>query len=105
MSASLTRAMQEQENGSREVLTAIKDINFITDEVQQGSIEMLKGGEGVAIEMQKLDGLTRIITDSMNEMSAGAIEISNAMQEVSDVVQQNKISIAKLVQEVTKFKV
>ena len=105
MSASLTRAMQEQENGSREVLTAIKDINSITDEVQQGSTEMLKGGEGVAIEMQKLDGLTRIITDSMNEMSAGAIEISNAMQEVSDVVQQNKVSIAKLVQEVTKFKV
>ena len=41
----------------------------------------------------------------MNEMSAGAIEISNAMQEVSDVVQQNKASIASLVQEVSKFKV
>ena len=105
MSASLTAAMQEQENGSREVLTAIKDINSITTEVQQGSAEMLRGGEGVAVEMQKLDGLTRVITDSMNEMSAGAIEISNAMQEVSDVVQQNKASIAGLVQEVSKFKV
>ncbi|MGP1415376.1 MAG: methyl-accepting chemotaxis protein [Treponema sp.] len=104
MSASLTAAMQEQENGSREVLTAIKDINSITNEVQQGSAEMLRGGEGVATEMQKLDGLTRVITDSMNEMSAGAIEISNAMQEVSDVVQQNKMSIASLVQEVSKFK-
>ena len=79
MSASLTAAMQEQENGSREVLQAIKDINFITNEVQQGSAEMLRGGEGVAIEMQKLDGFTRVITDSMNEMSAGAIEITNAM--------------------------
>ncbi|MGP1437466.1 MAG: methyl-accepting chemotaxis protein [Treponema sp.] len=105
MSASLTSAMQEQENGSREVLTAIKDINSITNEVQQSSAEMLRGGEGVAMEMQKLDGLTRVITDSMNEMSAGAIEISNAMQEVSDVVQQNKASIASLVQEVSKFKV
>ena len=105
MSASLTAAMQEQENGSKEVLMAIKDINAITTEVQEGSGEMLRGGEGVAIEMQKLDGLTRVITDSMNEMSAGAIEISNAMQEVSDVVQQNKSSIAGLVQEVSKFKV
>jgi len=105
MSASLTAAMQEQENGSREVLQAIKDINFITNEVQQGSAEMLRGGEGVAIEMQKLDGFTRVITDSMNEMSAGAIEITNAMQEVSDVVQQNKASIANLVKEVSKFKV
>ena len=31
---------------------------------------MLKGGESVAEEMHKLDDLTRIITDSMNEMSA-----------------------------------
>ena len=105
MSSVLTSAMQEQENGSREVLTAIKDINSITNEVQQGSAEMLRGGEGVAIEMQKLDGLTRVITDSMNEMAAGAVQISNAMQEVSDVVQQNKASIASLVQEVSKFKV
>ena len=73
--------------------------------MQQGSAEMLRGGEGVAIEMQKLDGFTRVITDSMNEMSAGAIEITNAMQEVSDVVQQNKASIANLVKEVSKFKV
>ena len=105
MSATLTSAMQEQENGSREVLQAIKDINAITSEVQQGSAEMLRGGEGVAVEMQKLDGLTRVITDSMNEMAAGAVQISNAMQEVSDVVQQNKASIASLVQEVSKFKV
>ena len=105
MSSVLTSAMQEQENGSREVLTAIKDINSITNEVQQGSAEMLRGGEGVAVEMQKLDGLTRVITDSMNEMAAGAVQISNAMQEVSDVVQQNKASIASLVQEVSKFKV
>ena len=54
---------------------------------------------------QKLDGLTTVITDSMNEMAAGAVQISNAMQEVSDVVQQNKASIASLVQEVSKFKV
>ena len=105
MSSVLTSAMQEQENGSREVLQAIKDINAITSEVQQGSAEMLRGGEGVAIEMQKLNGLTRVITDSMNEMAAGAVQISNAMQEVSDVVQQNKASIASLVQEVSKFKV
>ncbi len=105
MSSVLTSAMQEQENGSREVLQAIKDINAITSEVQQGSAEMLRGGEGVAVEMQKLDGLTRVITDSMNEMAAGAVQISNAMQEVSDVVQQNKASIASLVQEVSKFKV
>ena len=105
MSERLTEAMQSQESGSREVLTAIKDINSVTNEVQQGSAEMLKGSEGVLVEMEKLDGLTRIITDSMNEMAAGAMQISNAVNEVADIAQKNKMSIQSLVSEVGKFKV
>ena len=105
MSTRLTEAMQEQENGSKEVLIAIKSINTVTIEVQSGSEEMLKGGEGVAAEMQKLDSLTRIITDSMNEMASGAVQINNAVQEVSEITQRNKASIQNLAQEVSKFKV
>lgn len=55
--------------------------------------------------MQKLDDLTRIITDSMNEMAAGAVEINNAIQEVREITQKNKQSIANLANEVSKFKV
>ena len=78
---------------------------MVTVEVQAGSEEMLKGGEGVAEEMQKLDNLTRIMTDSMNEMAAGAIEINNAIQEVREITQKNKQSIDNLAEEVGKFKV
>ena len=105
MSARLTEAMREQENGSKEVLTAIKNINMVTVEVQAGSEEMLKGGEGVAAEMRKLDDLTRIITDSMNEMATGAVQINKAVQEVSEITQKNKRSIENLASEVSKFKV
>ena len=105
MSNRLTEAMREQENGSREVLNAIKNINMVTIEVQAGSEEMLKGGEGVAAEMRKLDDLTRIITDSMNEMASGAVQINNAVQEVNAVTQKNKQSIENLASEVSKFKV
>ena len=97
--------MREQEHGSREVLTAIKNINMVTLEVQAGSAEMLKGSEGVAEEMRKLDNLTRVITDSMNEMASGAVQINNAVQEVNGITQQNKQSIENLVVEVSKFKV
>ena len=105
MSNSVTEAMREQENGSREVLTAIKDINMITAEVQAGSEEMLKGGESVAEEMRKLDTLTRNITDSMTEMASGAVQINNAIQEVNEITQKNKHSIENLAKEVSKFKV
>jgi len=104
MSARLTEAMREQENGSKEVLSAIKNINMVTVEVQAGSEEMLKGGAGVAQEMRTLDNLTRVITDSMNEMAAGAVQINNAVQEVNEITQKNKRSIENLAEEVEKFK-
>ncbi len=105
MSARLTESMREQEKGGREVLGAIKNINTVTEEVQAGSEEMLKGGESVAQEMCKLDDLARIITDSMNEMATGAVQINNAVQEVNEITQKNKHSIEALEQEVGKFKV
>ena len=105
MSSRLMEAMREQENGSREVLGAIKTINAVTNEVQAGSGEMLRGGEGVAEEMRKLDDLTRIIADSMNEMASGAVQISNAVQDVNEITQKNKASIDNLAKEVKKFKV
>ena len=105
MSSRLMEAMREQENGSREVLGAIKTINAVTNEVQAGSGEMLRGGEGVAEEMRKLDDLTRVIADSMNEMASGAVQISNAVQDVNEITQKNKASIDNLAKEVKKFKV
>ena len=105
MSNRLMEAMREQENGSREVLGAIKTINAVTNEVQAGSGEMLKGGEGVAEEMRKLDDLTRVIADSMNEMASGAVQISNAVQDVNEITQKNKASIDNLAKEVKKFRV
>ena len=105
MSSRLMEAMKEQENGSHEVLGAIKTINAVTTEVQAGSGEMLRGGEGVAEEMRKLDELTRIIADSMNEMASGAVQISNAVQDVNEITQKNKASIDNLAKEVKKFKV
>ncbi|QSH99930.1 methyl-accepting chemotaxis protein [Treponema phagedenis] len=105
MSNRLMEAMQEQKNGSAEVLQAIKEINNITTEVKDGSAEMLIGGKSVAEEMQKLDSLTRVITDSMNEMASGAEQINTAIQEVNKITEKNKNSIENLVKEVKNFKV
>ena len=105
MSNRLTEAMREQENGSREVLSAIKNINTVTVAVQAGSEEMLKGSEGVAEEMHKLDTLTAVITKSMDKMVSGAVQINRAAQEVSQITQQNKTAIQNLSAEVGKFKV
>ncbi|MGP1459594.1 MAG: methyl-accepting chemotaxis protein [Treponema sp.] len=105
MSAELTAAMKEQENGSREVLAAIKNISAVTMEVKNGSEEMLVGGKGVAEEMRKLDELTSVIKESMNEMAAGVQQINRAVHEVNDLARKNKDSIEGLAEEVGKFRV
>ena len=101
----ITRSMVEQMNANKEVLVAIKDINTSTNTVQSGSSEMLSGSGEVAREMNKLDGLTQVITNSMDEMSAGAIQINNAVVEVNDLVQKNKESIEILANKVKEFTV
>ncbi len=105
MSSELTAAMREQENGSREILSAIKNISTVTSEVKNGSNEILVGGNGVADEMQKLDGLSMVIKDSMNDMSAGVQQINNAVQEVNELALKNKENIKGLAHVVRKFKV
>ena len=59
----------------------------------------------VAGEMRKLDDLTRVITESMNEMASGAVQINDAVQDVNQITQKNKEAIESLVTEVEKFKV
>ena len=103
--ARILSSMKEQENSNREILQAVKNINAATEAVKSGSEDMLKGGERMAGDMHKLDGLTRLISDSMNEMASGAMQIDNAVQEVNEITQKNKNSIEDLTQEVARFKI
>ncbi|MGP1594361.1 MAG: methyl-accepting chemotaxis protein [Treponema sp.] len=105
MSTQLTAAMREQENASREVLAAIKHINTVTVEVNNGSTEMLRGGEKAVKEMAKLGTLTHVITESMDEMTAGAVNITQSVFAVNDITQKTQESIAGLANEVKKFKI
>ena len=105
MSSSVMAAMRAQESGSHKVLSAIHDINNITVDVQTGSGEMLKAGEDAVKEMNRLEGLTQIINDSIQEMSAGTDQIQTSCSEVKGISQKNKMNIEALAQEVGKFKI
>lgn len=105
MSSSVMAAMRAQESGSHKVLSAIHDINNITVDVQTGSGEMLKAGEDAVKEMNRLEGLTQIINNSIQEMSAGTNQIQTSCSEVKGISQKNKMNIEALAQEVGKFKI
>ncbi|PIE97470.1 MAG: methyl-accepting chemotaxis protein [Treponema sp.] len=104
-SAGIMRIAEKRKEQSNKLLELVGSVNVVTSEVKAGSAEMLKGGEQVATKMRLLDELTEGITESMNEMANGAVQINNSVQSVYNLTQKNEESIKNLSEEVNKFKV
>lgn len=100
----IVNSMKEQDENSRQVLSAIKEINSVTEEVKCASSEMIEGGMQIAEEMQKLSEITQETTDSMNGIASGAEQIMHAVHEINLVTRKNKSSIKKLSAEISRFK-
>lgn len=96
-------AMEEQNEGNRQVLEAMKSINENTEAVREGSNEMLSGAEQVVVEMTNLAESTRRINESMSSISAGVNEISSAMELVSQSSKKNQGDIDELAREIDTF--
>ena len=100
----IRNAMEEQSQGSKQILEAIGQVNEITQHVKSGSTEMLDASKEISQEGKNLEKVTQEITEGMNEMSSGAGEINQAVNMVNDISRKNKESIDILVQEVSRFK-
>jgi methyl-accepting chemotaxis protein len=103
--SNIRNAMEEQGAGSQQILEAISKLNDLTYKVKQNSLEMLEGSKEVIKESKSLEMVTHHISGGMNEIAAGADQISTAIITVNDISQINKEHIDVLVSEVSKFKV
>lgn len=101
----IRRAMEEQSEGSKQVLEAITILNDITQRVQAGSLEMLTGSNQVVKEARNMNAITQEITGGMNEMATGAEQVTAAVNTVNELSAENNVSIDALIDEVNKFKV
>jgi methyl-accepting chemotaxis protein len=103
--ANIRNAMEEQGEGSKQILEAISKLNENTQLVKRGSEEMLEGSREVIAESRNLGNVTEEITRGVNEMASGADQINAAVNRVNEISVDNKEHIASLVTEVSKFKV
>jgi methyl-accepting chemotaxis protein len=101
----IRNAMEEQGEGSKQILDAIGRLNEITQMVKGGSAEMLEGSKEVIQESKNLEMVTQEITNGMNEMAAGADQINVAITRVNTISGENKQNIDTLVREVSRFKI
>ena len=98
-------AMEEQGQGSRQVLESASGLSEITQRVRGSSDEMLNGSQQVKSECQNLERATQEITGGMNEMASGAEQINTAVHNVNEMTVNNRTAIENLLFEVSRFKV
>jgi methyl-accepting chemotaxis protein len=101
----IRNAMEEQGEGSKQILQSAGDLNVITGQVKSGSHEMLEGAKEVIEESNNLEMATQEITSGMNEMAIGANEINVAVHHVNEISGKNREGIETLIREVSRFKV
>jgi methyl-accepting chemotaxis protein len=101
----ILRAMEEQNEGSKQVLQAITNVNDVTQDVKTGSMEMFEGSKEGIREGKNLENMTQEVTNGMNEMATGAEQINIAVTRVDELSNKNKDSIDILIKEVSRFKV
>ena len=101
----IRRAMEEQGEGSKQILEGITRVNTITKLVENGSREMLDGAKEVIQESVNLEKVTQEITFGMNEMADGANQVNAAVNQINEISGKNREYINALIEEVSKFKV
>jgi methyl-accepting chemotaxis protein len=101
----IRNAMEEQGEGSKQILHSAGSLNDLTRQVKSGSEEMLNGSQEVIKESQNLEKVTQEITGGMNEMASGADQINIAVNNVNEMTQKNREAIDALIKEVSRFKV
>lgn len=100
----IDNAMNEQENASRQIFSALSDVRNQALEVSGKSREVNDGIIAVSRDMDSVSQISSIILGSMDEMTAGAQEISTASQSVADLASQTKSNIDLMNEKLGKFK-
>jgi methyl-accepting chemotaxis protein len=103
--SSIRNAMEEQGQGSQQILEAVAKMNEITQKVKQDTEEMHENSREVILESKNLGEMTHEISGGMNEISSEADEINAAINRINEVSKANRDYVSNLFAEVSKFKV
>ena len=98
-------AMDEQNEGSKQILDALKMMNDSTQEVRSASDEMQEGNKLILSEVQQLQNVTISMKSSMDEMAVGAQKINETGAVLTEVSDRMKDSIIKIGKQIDEFKV
>ena len=100
----ISNAMMEQEEASKQILVALHEMNDSTSNVQSTSKDMSSNVGLVKTESNNLAMVANVVSGSMDEMSAGITEITNAAHTVSEKAIETREQIIQLDKLIDTFK-
>ena len=103
--AHIRNAMEEQTEGSKQVLNSSALVSEITQEVKSGSMRMLEGSSEILLESKHLENATQEITNGINEMAVDTDQVNTAVNNVNELSNMNRDNINLLQQALSQFKV
>jgi methyl-accepting chemotaxis protein len=101
----IRNAMEEQGQGSRQILEAVTQLNSVTDLVRRTSSEMTAESKDVLKQSSDLKKITSEVAGSMDDMTQSVDEISTAVTRAQEITKENKENIDILHVDIETFKV
>ena len=99
------QAMTEQNQGSQQILVAMKEIDDSTLNVKSDAGTMVNNGQQVAKEMDLLKESAQTVNSKITAMTKETGHIHEAISKVHELTQHNKESIHKVLSQMKKFKI
>jgi methyl-accepting chemotaxis protein len=101
----LRGAMDEEREGSRQILEALRSMNEVTTRVKTSSAEMSSGSGTILAEMRELVAASSEIRARMDEMAAGADNVEAGARKVADLAEGTRKAIDSMDGAIGRFKV
>ncbi len=97
-------SMSEQNEGSKQVLEALEDIQNVTVQIRDGAVEMNTGTEVILKEMNRLSAVSQQVQERSGAIANATEAINGAVEKISQNTVINKDAIDTLVEITGKFK-
>lgn len=101
----IKNAMDEQSEGSHQVLHSISEIHSSTEVVKNNSTILLDGGKAIVSGMENLANESNEIYNAISGIVSATDQIKGSVDRINEESEQNKISLGGVHNLVSEFKI
>jgi len=101
----IRNAMEEQGEGSRQILDAVTKLNSVTGQVRRASSEMTVESREVLNQSTALKKITTDVACAVDDMTENTDGINKTFSRTQEITGENKENIEKLKKDMARFKV